>query len=142
MSAKVFHSRQSQLAGSSYDEVMARARKEFNTIRRITKRQPYVRSKYFRGDKVFMTVFWDHLMQKHLKERTRRLKFYSAAVDLLRNSTLPAATPIVSKANPGHLLHRFYGKTREGTEFCVQVKQDLRSGRKDFMSVFDKKAPR
>ncbi|MDO4712601.1 MAG: hypothetical protein Q4B05_01700 [Candidatus Saccharibacteria bacterium] len=41
MSAKIFHSRQPQLPGSSYDEVVARARKELNTIRRITKRQPF-----------------------------------------------------------------------------------------------------
>lgn len=53
MCAKIFHSRKTLIPGSSYTEVVARARKEFNTIRRITKRQPYVRSKYFRGDKIF-----------------------------------------------------------------------------------------
>ena len=61
----LFISKYPLLPGSSYDEVVAHAHKEFNAIRRLTKRQPYVRSKYFRGDKVFVTVFWDHLMQKH-----------------------------------------------------------------------------
>lgn len=138
----VFVSKHTLLPGSSYDEVVAHARKEFNTIRRLTKRQPYVRSKYFRGDKIFMTVFWDHVMQKHRGDRMRRLKLYKAAVDLLRNSTIqPAIPPIVDPTQKGILLYRFYGRTKDGVEYCVQVKQDMRSGRKDFMSVFDKKAP-
>ena len=84
-----------------------------------------------------MTVFWDHIMQKHQKERTRRLKFYSAAIDLLRNSTFESDS--IMEATNKIALHRFYGKTRGGEEFCVQVKHDLRAGRKDFMSVFARK---
>lgn len=133
-----FQSRNNLLPGSSYDEVVARARKEFNTIRRITKRQPYVRSKYFRSDKIFVTLFWDHIMQKHRKERMKRLKFYSAAIDLLRNTT-SSSDMIFDAKNLDIMLHRFYGKTKDGYEFCVQVKEDKRSGRKDFMSVFDRK---
>lgn len=38
------------------------------------------------------------------------------------------------------MLHRFYGKTKDGQTFCVQVKEDKRSNRKDFMSVFDIKS--
>lgn len=134
----VYHSKYGLLPGSSYDEVIARARKEFNTIRKLTKRQPYVRSKYFRGDKIFMTIFWDHLMQKHPKERRKRLKFYRAAIDLLRNSTTTPDT-IFSEAEKDTMLHRFYGRTKDGKEYCVQVKNDKRSGRKDFMSVFERK---
>ncbi len=133
-----FQSRNTLLPGSSYDEVVAHARKEFNTIRKITKRQPYVRSKYFRGDKIFVTLFWDHIMQKHRKERMKRLKFYSAAIDLLRNTT-SGSDMIFDAKNLDIMLHRFYGKTKDGHEFCVQVKEDKRSGRKDFMSVFDRK---
>ena len=81
----IFISRYARLHGPSYDEVVAHTRKEFNTIRCLTKRQPYVRSKYFRGDKIFMTVFWDHVMQKHRGDRMCRLKLYKAVVDLLRN---------------------------------------------------------
>ncbi len=36
-------------------------------------------------------------------------------------------------------LHRFYGQTKSGELFCVQIKQDKRTGRKDFMSVFPSK---
>ena len=139
----LFISKYPLLPGSSYDEVVAHARKEYNAIRRLTKRQPYVRSKYFRGDKVFVTVFWDHLMQKHRGDRMRRLKFYRAAIDLLRNSTLrPTVSTATDPAHSDILLYRLYGRTRDGREFCVQVKQDMRSGRKDFMSVFDRRMPR
>lgn len=134
----VYQSKYGLLPGSSYDEVVAAARKEFNTIRKLTKRQPYVRSKYFRGDKVFVTIFWDHLMQKHRGDRAKRLKFYRAAIDLLRHST-EHSDPIFDKRNMEIILHRFYGKTSDGREFSVQVKEDKRSGRKDFMSVFDRK---
>ena len=134
-----YHSRQGLLPGTSYGEVVKAARKEFNTIRKITKRQPYVRSKYFRGDKIFVTIFWDHIMQKSLKERTKRLKYYNAAIDLLRNSTMDPDT-VVESAIKDVVLYRFYGVAKSGEEFCVQVKQEVRSGRKDFMSVFARKA--
>lgn len=39
-------------------------------------------------------------------------------------------------------MHRFYGITKDGHEFCVQIKQNKRTGRKDFISVFDRKASR
>lgn len=37
------------------------------------------------------------------------------------------------------LLHRFSRVTKWGSYFCMQVKEDTRTGRKDFMPVFDKK---
>jgi hypothetical protein len=86
-----------------------------------------------------MTIFWDHLMQKHRKERMKRLKLYKAAIDLLRNSTLAPDT-IFSESEKDTMLHRFYGKTNDGIDFCVQVKENKRSGRKDFMSVFPREA--
>ena len=133
-----YRSKHGLLPGSSYDEVVTIARKEYNIIRKMTKRQPYVRSKYFRGDKIFVTIFWDHLMQKHRKDRMKRLKFYNAAVDTLRNSTIDPDT-VFSKDDRHILLHRFYGETKDGHSYCVQVREDKRSGRKDFMSVFDRK---
>lgn len=126
------------LIGSSYDEVHKVARKEHKKIEKITKRQPYVRSTYFSKDKIFISIFWTHLMQKHRKERMKRLKLYNAAIDLMRNSRCEPET-IFKKDDLSTLLHRFYGITKDGVEFCVQVKQDKRSGRKDFMSVFDRK---
>lgn len=77
-------------------------------------------------------------MQKHPKERRKRLKFYKAAIDLLRHATETPDT-IFDAKNKDTLLHRFHGITKEGKEYSVQVKEDKRSGRKDFMSVFDRK---
>ena len=77
-------------------------------------------------------------MQKNRKDRTKRLKLYKAAIDLLRNGRDDPET-IFQKNDLAILLHRFYGKTKDGVEFCVQVKEEKRTGRKDFMSVFDRK---
>lgn len=137
---KEFKSKDSLLPGTSYDEVLVVARKEYKKIEALTKRQPYVRSTYFKKDKIFMSLFWTHIMQKDRKVRFKRLKLYKAAIDLLRNSYCEPET-IFQKNDMSVLLHRFYGVTKEGVSFCVQVKQDKRSGRKDFMSVFDKKIP-
>lgn len=77
-------------------------------------------------------------MQKHPKERRKRLKFYKAALDLLRHSQIAPDT-IFRTDDFNIMLHRFYGVTKDGVYFCVQVKEDKRTGRKDFMSVFDRK---
>lgn len=130
-----YHSRYDVLHGTSYSEVMHLARKEYATVKKLTKRQPYVRSSYFAKDKVFLALFWEHLAQKHRADRKYRLQYYTCALDLLRHSTLTPAT-LFSEADKNTMLHRFYGKTKQGLAFCVQVKQDKRTGRKDFISVF------
>lgn len=77
-------------------------------------------------------------MQKSQKVRTERLKLYTAAVDLIRNSRHDPET-VIERNNPGLLLHRFYGVTKDGVEYCVQIKQNKRTGRLDLMSAFKKK---
>jgi len=82
-----------------------------------------------------LKLFWDHIMQKHPGDRKKRLKFYDAAIELLQRNTIDPIT----KMNPNgrnELVHRFAGRTREGDLFYVQVKQELRTGSKHFMSVF------
>ncbi len=134
---EIFKSKATLLAGTSYDEVYVHARKEHKKVESLTKRHAYVRSKYFNNAKIFLDLFWPHLLQKHIEKRTKRLKLYTAAIDLMRNTHSHPHTVI----KHGDYLHRFYGKTRDGEEYCVQVKQDKRSGRLDFMSVFPKKLP-
>ena len=128
------------MAGTSYDEVQAIARREHKKVIVLTKRQPYARSAYFNKSKVFLSLFWEHTMQKGRKVRTERLKLYSAAIDLMRNSRYEPET-IIEKNSPSVLLHRFYGVTKDSVEFCVQVKQNKRTGRLDFMSVFKRECP-
>ena len=120
------------LAGTDYAEVMRTARREYAKVQKLTKRQPYVRARYFQKDKVFVHLFWNHIVQKRRGEQIVRAKLLLAAFDLLRNNT----TDPTSLVDGGRVLHRFYGQTRDGVQFAVQVKHDLKTGRKDFMSVF------
>lgn len=128
----VYQSKYSQISGTNYTEVTKNARKEYVTVQKLTKRQPYVRSKFFSKDKVFINIFWNHLAQKRRGEQVARAKLLLCAFDLLRNTSYEPE----SVFNNGNALHRFYGKSADGIEFAVQVKHDLKTGRKDFMSVF------
>lgn len=132
----VYQSKQSKLSGSSHAEVLRKARQEYHMIQKRTpRRQAYVRSSYFKRDKVFVNQFWDHLKQKRAGDQLRRLKLYACAIDLIRNSSQSPDT-IFSNEDKNILLHRFYGITKDGESFSVQIKQDKRTDRKDFMSVF------
>lgn len=134
---KTYKSKYGKLHGSSYEEVAPLARKEFQRVKKLTKRQPYVRSAYFARDKIFLSLFWEHLAQKHRGDRTSRLKLYICMLDLLRH-TKHAPDTIFSADNLNTMLHRFSGETKEGELFYVQVKEDKRTGRKDVISVFPK----
>ena len=127
-----YQSKFRQLPGTDYAEATKNARKEYVKVQKLTKRQPYVRSKYFSKDKVFITIFWNHLVQKRKGEQIVRAKLLLAAFDLLRHTSSEPD----SLFERGDALHRFYGKTADGVEYAVQVKHSLKTGRKDFMSVF------
>lgn len=121
--------------GTDYEEVYPPARKLYNQIKSKTKRNPYVRSSYFKKEKVFIELFWIHLNQKNRKDRNKRLKYYACGIELLRETRqLP-----VTKKNPNkasELLHRFAGITSNGDLFYIQVKENTRTKRKDLMSIF------
>ena len=134
----VFHSKYGLLSGTTYQEVRTIARKRFNVQRNSSKRQPYVKSKFFKGSKIFIAIFWDHLDSKSRKQRTQRLKLYDAAIDLLKNTLLKPQS-VYETDHSGVVLHRFYGVTADGYEFCVQVKQSARTNRKVWISVFPRK---
>jgi hypothetical protein len=138
---KVYRSKYGMLPGTSYNEIMAAARREYHTIQKRTPRRiPYIRSAYFAKDKIFLNTFWDHLKQKHPADHMRRLKFYLCAIDLIRNSRETPDT-IFSKDDLNVLLHRFSGVTKDGQYFSVQLKENKRTDRKDFLSVFPSKRP-
>jgi hypothetical protein len=132
-----YQTKASKIAGTSYKEVYANSMKVFNRIRSRTKRKPYIRSAYFNKQKVFFDLFWRHLMQKRIGDRMRRLKYFAAALDLIRNSRNHPTT----KENPNNkseLVHRFVGLTKEKEEFYVQIKEVKRTGTKQLISVFAK----
>ncbi|HXK40863.1 MAG TPA: hypothetical protein VJ046_02060 [Candidatus Paceibacterota bacterium] len=130
-----FQTKTKKLPGTNYVEVRKNALTLFNQLKKKTKRKPYLRSKYFKKQKIFFDFFWEHLLQKNHKERVRRLKFFSAAIELIANSkNNPTTTENPHKS--GELLHRFAGLTKEKELFYVQIKEDKRSGAKYFMSCF------
>lgn len=78
------------------------------------------------------------MFQKRPKERMKRLKYFRAALDVIKNSK----NHPTSEENPhkkGEILHRFIGLTESKELFYVQIKEDKRSGKKYFMSCFPHK---
>jgi len=124
-----------KIAGSDYHEVISDALKLYRNLKKKTKRKPYIRSTYFKNEKVFLDYFWGHLNQKAWKDRTRRLKFYPCALELIKNSHIQP----VKKINPNksnEYVYRFKGQTTDGSVFNVQIKENTRSKQKYFMSVY------
>lgn len=131
-----YKSKYGKLPGTSYEEIAKSARREYHIAQKRTpRRAAYVRSKYFKNDKVFINQFWEHLNQKSKTERQGRLKYFLCALDLIRN-TKAAPTSISSNDQPNITLHRFQGLTKNNESFSVQVKENKRTNRKDFMSAF------
>lgn len=125
------------LAGTSYKEVLSAARMQYHLIeKRNPRRLPYVRSAYFMSDKVFLNIFWDHLKQKHPSDQVRRLRLYRCAIDALQYATTEVEAYAPS-TDTSVILYRLHAVTKEGVQFCVQVKFNKDSGRKDMMSAFE-----
>ena len=134
---KVYQTKQKLIPGSDYGEVYPVALATYKEIKKRTKRKPYVRSAYFQKQKIFLDYFWEHLHQKNSRDRVRRLKFYLCALDLIKNSKYqPHSLDNINKRSV--MLYRFYGITKEGVEFSVQIMADKRNGKKYFISVFPK----
>jgi len=134
----LYQSNKNKLLGTRYVGVRNQALFIFNKIKKRTKRRPYLRSAYFKKQKIFFDYFWSHLYQKHYKERLKRLYYFEAAIDLIRNSK----NSPTSGQNPNkksEILHRFEGLTKDKKNFSVQIKEDLRTDKKYFMSCFPSK---
>ncbi len=127
-----------KLAGTNFKEVHKKALYIYNQIRKKSKRRPYIKSSYFSNNKVFLAIFWGHLYEKkNFSEVLKRIKFYPCALDLIQNSRFKPD----SKVNPNkinEILHRFYGMTRMKELFCVQIKENIKTGQKNLISIFPK----
>ncbi|MBI2577838.1 MAG: hypothetical protein HYV77_03270 [Candidatus Wildermuthbacteria bacterium] len=136
---RVYQTKVGKLAGTNFHEVRKQAFQIYLAIKKRSKRKPYVRSGYFRKNKVFLDLFWTHLFEKkNFIDLMRRIKFYPCALELLQKSKFEPS----SKENPnkaGEILHRFIGVTHDGDSFFVQVKEDKKSSRKLLLSVFSEK---
>lgn len=135
----MYKTKSNQLSGSSYEELIKKARQEYHKIQsKSPRRLPYIRSAYFAKDKIFVNLFWEHLGQKSPVDRVRRLKLYIVALELIRNCKITPDT-VQNPNSKGQMLHRFYGATADGAKFVVQIKENKRTGRKDFVSCFPEK---
>ena len=133
-----YQTKTKKLSGSSYGEVMRNAFAVFDEIKKKTKRRPYIRSAYFKKEKIFFDYFREHLFQKLPKERMKRLKYFKAACELVKHSR---ANPLekTESFERKEILYRFAGLTLEKELFFVQIKEDKKRKKKYFMSCFPSK---
>lgn len=131
---KPYQAKSKLIAGTSYGEVLRNTFLLYDEIKKITKRRPYVRSAYFKKEKIFLEYFREHLFQKSPKERMKRMKYFKAAIELIKNSK---NEPTLKKDlnNSSIIFYRFAGLTAEKNLFFVQIKED-RKKNKYFMSCF------
>ena len=83
-----YQSKTKIIAGSNYGEVMRNTFSVYDKIKKQTKRRPYVRSAYFKKEKIFLDYFREHLFQKSPKERIKRMRFFSATVEMIKYSRI------------------------------------------------------
>lgn len=123
------------IPGQIYQNVNKIARALFHQIERKSKRSAYIRSRYFKKQKVFLSFFWDHLSSKKTQDKVRRLKYFECALEVIQNSCF---NPQI-RTNPNNkqeIFYRFYGQVSQNI-FVVQIKKD-KHNRLEFMSVFPK----
>ncbi|PIZ95724.1 MAG: hypothetical protein COX80_03750 [Candidatus Magasanikbacteria bacterium CG_4_10_14_0_2_um_filter_33_14] len=133
---KIYQVKSSPYPGTNYKEVYQKASYTYSKLRRKSKRRPYVRSAYFNKEKIFLSLFWEHLYEKlNYRDKTRRVKYFLCAIELIENSKFdPESKENVDKKS--EILHRFAGKTKDNKMFFVQIKEDKRTEEKWLMSVF------
>ncbi len=135
MATKAYRTKSKKLTGSNYGEVHRKAFSLFTQIKKKSKRRVYIRSAYFHKDKVFLSLFWHHLSDKHHKERLRRVKYFQCAIELIRETRFDP-TSIENTDEKSEILHRFAGVTSDDELFYVQIKENKRNGQKYLISVF------
>lgn len=133
---KAYRTKAKKLPGTDFHEVRKKADTVYNEIRKRTKRRVYVRSAYFKKDKIFIDLFWTHLFEKkNWEDRTRRLRYFPVAIELIRHSRFdPSSTE--NRNRRSEMLHRFAGITGDDELFYVQIKEEKSSGQKFLVSVF------
>lgn len=133
---KAYRVKTKKIAGTQYAEVFKKAMKQYSQIEKRTKRRTYLRSIYFKKEKIFLGLFWHHLHDKHHhKDKIRRLKYFPCAMELIQYSSFaPVSKQNVDKSS--EILHRFTGITAENEIFFVQIKENKNNKQKFLISVF------
>ena len=133
---KAYQSKFVKIPGTNYLEIGKKARAVYKRISSKSKRRPYIRSAYFKKDKIFLGLFWHHLEDKlNFRDKVRRLRYFACAIDLIQNSKFEPSTR-QDPNKPNELLHRFTGITKDNEVFRVQIKEDRSSDQKFLLSVY------
>lgn len=133
---KIYRAKIRKLTGTDFREVRKKALNFYKEIKNKSRRKTYLRSSYFKKDKIFLDLFWHHLFEnKNFTDQTRRLKFFPCALELIQKSHFEPT----SKQNPNRsneILHRFACIASDRTSFYVQIKENKRTGKKWLISIF------
>lgn len=134
---KVYKAKTHKIRGTSYREIYKKAFRFYNLIISRTKRKPYIRPAYFKGEKIFLDLFWPHIQDKNQGDKKRRIPYLPLAIELIENSH---HEPEMKKNpnKPSELLYCFKGIDDQNNTFCVQIKQNKNVGRKWLMSAYPK----
>ena len=131
----LYKTKANKLQGRTYKDINTQALTLYRQVVTKTKRKPYVRSKYFNKEKIFLETFWQHIWQKNWRDRKRRLKFFPCALELLRNTQIDPVS-VQNPNNKSEVLHRFSGITPSKESFVVQVRENKKNNQKWLMSVY------
>ena len=129
-----YQTKAKMLSGTSYGEVLKKAFILYDEIKKKTKRRPYIRSAYFKKEKIFLDYFREHLFQKSPRERMARLRYFPATCELVKDSKIGPVEKVESFEKK-EILYRFSGSTSDKKLFHVQIKEDKKK-RKYLMSCF------
>ncbi len=135
MKRGVYKTNRYPISGGRYRDIERKAIGFFDGIKSKSKRRPYVRSKFFKKEKIFLDIFWRHLHQKNWRDRKRRLSLFPCSIDLIQNTAIEPVSKI-NKKNKSRILHRFIGETPNNMLFAVQVVEEKKTGVKYLISVF------
>lgn len=132
---QTYKTKTKKLAGTSYPEIRKKAYAIHQKIKSKSKRKTYIRSAYFKKDKIFLDLFWSHTFEKNYWDQMRRMKFFDCGIELIRKSNYEPT----SKENPnkaGEILHRFAGVSADNELFFVQIKENKSTSKKFLISIF------
>ena len=104
---KIYQTKAKNIPGRHGKVIYDNAITYFKSSVPSTKRRSYIRSKYFKKEKIFLDLFWNHLRQKRWQDRVRRLKFLPCGLELIKNTKMD---PVIKRdpKRPRDTLYRFF----------------------------------
>ena len=102
-----------KIKGSNPKEIIKKAKDFSSLIERSSKRHSYIKSKYFKGEKIFLKYFWTHLYQSGgWKQRSKRVSYFFCAIELIEKSQHKPILITTNRHKKSETLYRFAGITK------------------------------